>query len=209
MEPAETATDSARIRVMNGAIVIHFPNPVVKQQDEGGEPARLKFEWDASPVNDMVADSLIALAMQAQTTAGGIVLNGGGQRSNHCHHHHTHEKGSSMTGRSKLPLCPDRLEAVASLFVESYGKEAVKLDLENQVVSIYMPAAENKENGDDEADLSSTSSASLLFAEVKLKEIVGKGDWCVEVAQCNDPIQAKQIKERVERLGWSYTKAIR
>ncbi len=208
MEPAETTADSTRIRVMNGAIVVHFPNPAVKQQSDGGEPARLRFEWDASPVNDMVADSLIALAMQAQTTAGGIVLTNGGQKSNQCHHHH-HEKGSSTTGRSKLPLCPDRLEAVASLFVESYGKEAVKLDLENQVVSIYMPAAENKENGDDVTDLSSTSSASLLFAEVKLEETVGKEDWCVEVAQCSDPIQAKQIKQRVERLGWSYTKASR
>ncbi len=206
MEPAEATAGPATIRVLNGAIVVHFPAPVVEQIEDGGKPERLRFEWDASPVNDMVADSLIALAMQAQATAGGIILNNGGQMSNQCHHNH-HEKGS--TEHSKLPLYPDRLEAVASLLVESYGKEAIKLDLENQVVSIYVPAAADKDNG-DVADLSSTSSsASLLFADVKLEEIVGKEDWHVEVAQCSDPIQAKQIKHRIERLGWSYTRANR
>ncbi len=189
---------------MNGAIVVHFPAPAAKQIEDGDKPERLRFEWDASPVNDMVADSLIALAMQAQTTAGGIVLNSGAQMSNPCGHNHR-EKGSAE--RSKLPLYPDRLEAVASLLVESYGKEAIKLDLETQVVSIYMPVAADKDNG-DVANLSSTSSsASLLFAEVKLEETLGREDWHVEVAQCSDPVQAKQIKQRIERFGWSYTRA--
>ncbi len=205
MEPDEATAGPATIRVMKGAIVVPFPTPAVKQSRDGCEPARLKFEWDASPVNDMVADSLIALAMQAQTTAGGIVLNNGGQRSNQCHHHHN--KKYSSTEHPKLPLYPDRLEAVASLFIESYGKDAIKLDLENQIVSIYVPAAEKEI--DKVADVSSMGNASLLFAEVKLEETEGQGDWHVEVAQCGDPIQAEQIKQRVERLGWSYTKANR
>ncbi|CAM9705828.1 unnamed protein product, partial [Ectocarpus sp. 12 AP-2014] len=47
--------------VVHGAVAATLPPPSAKDR------TKLLLEWDASPVNDMLADSIVALATQAQT----------------------------------------------------------------------------------------------------------------------------------------------
>ncbi|CAN0297105.1 unnamed protein product, partial [Ectocarpus fasciculatus] len=59
--------------VVRGAVAATLPPP------SAADRTKLLLEWDASPVNDMLADSM--LATQAQTSPAGISLTTGG------HHH--------------------------------------------------------------------------------------------------------------------------
>eukprot|EP00903_Cladosiphon_okamuranus_P022320 g20526.t1 len=70
--------------VVHGAVAATLP--------PSGATTRTKLllEWDASPVNDMLADSMVALAAQAQTSPAGVSLTTGGHHRHHHHHHHNH-----------------------------------------------------------------------------------------------------------------------
>ncbi|CAN0263384.1 unnamed protein product [Pylaiella littoralis] len=85
----------ARI-VVHGAVAATLPPP-----SSATPRTKLLLEWDASPVNDMLADSVVALAAQAQTSPAGISLTVGGHHHyrHHHHHHHRDEDTSAKAGR--------------------------------------------------------------------------------------------------------------
>ncbi|CBN76100.1 conserved unknown protein [Ectocarpus siliculosus] len=60
----EEGTFGTRL-VVHGAVAATLPPPSAKDR------TKLLLEWDASPVNDMLADSMVALATQAQTREEG------------------------------------------------------------------------------------------------------------------------------------------
>ncbi|CAM9674566.1 unnamed protein product, partial [Laminaria digitata] len=77
--------------VVHGLVAATLPPPTASTR------TKLLLEWDASPVNDMIADSVVALATQAQASPAGISLT----TSGHHHHHGGFNSGGGSGSGSK------------------------------------------------------------------------------------------------------------
>ncbi|CAM9175745.1 unnamed protein product [Chrysoparadoxa australica] len=97
----------------------------------------LEFCWDASPVNDMMADSLVALAVQAQVSPGGIRLNSSkaGAKCKHSHGGSENESVGDIDNKDPLSVA---MELVETLLVDSYGSGNIVTDASERTVQVKL-----------------------------------------------------------------------
>lgn len=118
------------IKICDSVTVTHRP------------PDRLEMEWTASPVPDMIADSLVALAMQAQASAASFKQ--GQHPTAACQHDHSkEEEGGKEEMETVLEKIGEEDEDDVNLLVifrlmkEQFG--SAKLDYDSRIISISAP----------------------------------------------------------------------
>eukprot|EP00612_Vaucheria_litorea_P000458 CAMPEP_0171457986 /NCGR_PEP_ID=MMETSP0945-20130129/3841_1 /TAXON_ID=109269 /ORGANISM="Vaucheria litorea, Strain CCMP2940" /LENGTH=665 /DNA_ID=CAMNT_0011983695 /DNA_START=110 /DNA_END=2105 /DNA_ORIENTATION=- len=121
-----------KISVQNAAVVVHYPGDL----RENG--ANLIFEWNASPVNDMIADSLIALALQAQTSPAGICLTTNNPIGIKCKHKHSDQSDHNEDNEISENRLNAALELVTFTLQDSYGSEGVRVDANNHCLTVSL-----------------------------------------------------------------------
>ena len=113
---ATLAANEVGIRICQCVTVTHQP------------PDRLQMDWVASPVADMIADSIVALAMQAQASAASFKK--GRHPTAACKHEHNKDKDVEDTLQALGEENEDNMCAVViyRLMKEQFGNVLLKED---------------------------------------------------------------------------------
>ena len=90
-------------------------------------PDRVLLEWDASPVNDMVADAVATIVLQAATSPASVALT-----STPCSHNHDHDHSMTSTPEHLKEKQLQILYVLRKAFREYYFNLGVDL-LEDEV----------------------------------------------------------------------------
>ena len=90
-------------------------------------PDRVLLEWDASPVNDMVADAVATIVLQAATSPASVALT-----STPCSHNHDHDHSMTSTPEHLKEKQLQILYVLRKAFLEYYFNLGVDL-LEDEV----------------------------------------------------------------------------
>jgi cleavage and polyadenylation specificity factor subunit 3 len=171
VSPAGSKSGPATLSIHGGRVTVKFPAPAVAGD---AEPARLHFEWDAGPVTDMIADSLVALAMQAQTSAAGIRLISGAARQ--CgHSSHSHKAEESEEG----PVDSTAIAAVEALMQERFGPDLVSADCESGKITIRLQPLS-------------------VDGDIVLQVTGGKNGWAADVVACGDEPLRVRLEESLK-----------
>ncbi|KAG5190345.1 cleavage and polyadenylation specificity factor subunit 3 [Tribonema minus] len=197
----KTGEATGRMSVHGAAVTVDYP-PV--QQDGA---ASLVFEWSASPVNDMIADSLIALAMQAQTTPGAIRLTsaavaaaGNGQRHARCRHgataaaataEATAEEAAAEEAAGVAHGLAAALTLVTAALRDSFGAHGVKVDEATRTLAVSLDDAAP-------ADAAAAEPTALVVVEAAVSR-GGGAAWAARV-QSDDATVKEQLEEMLKHL---------
>lgn len=160
---------------------------------------KLLLQWDASPVNDMLADAAVALIMHAQTSAATIRVT-----SRPCNHSGGNDEGGRKAKKGKVDwkaIKESRLKKAGEMLKEQFRD--VEEDLENgvfKVMCLRNPAfIEVLEDDDEVAKKEEKKDEDLVLCEVTCEFEDGGGGVRVRV-ECEDEVQGKLVQDCMRQL---------
>ncbi|KAJ3091693.1 hypothetical protein HK102_013774 [Quaeritorhiza haematococci] len=151
----------------------------------------LTLEWEGNAINDMVADSILAIIIQAESSPASVKAT----KSSHSHHHHHHKEDTA-----KVTSDPSVLKVDDLLSKSDKSKPATPVD-ESSPTAASLSKAEDlvkvkKEEVEAAYDpYTQSASAEEGNADVKVSKVEGEG---VEDTKGEEEIHVDGVKIKKE-----------